>query len=106
MSVSINVFILLNSFLIACLAPNFMHHKGIYITNFMLEITSSFRIPVLQPSIFDVLGISKTFIQPIHTSNDCSFKHPSMKMVRVGIKRGWTILFRMFTLQRELIFFM
>ena len=47
MSVSINVFILLNIFLIACSAPNFMHrskcHRVIFIINVTLESIRSFR---------------------------------------------------------------
>ena len=91
MSTSINIFILLNIFPIACLVPNLVHqckcHKGISIIDITLEIIRSFRTAVLQPSKYDVLDIFN--IQLIHTLY-CTFKHPSMKKVRVGIKRGWT----------------
>ena len=93
MSVSINIFFLLNIFLIACSAPNFMHHsqchKVISIINVTLEFIRSFRTAVCNHQ-YTVSLITLRFL--FNPSTPACSKHPSMKIVRGGIKRGWTIV--------------
>ena len=92
MCVSINVFISLHIFLIACSTLNFMYrsqcHKSIFIIT--LEIICSFRTAIFN-HLFTVSLTSLRFLFNPSTRQYCSFTHPSMKVVREGIKRVWTI---------------